>query len=202
MLVISFIVNYKKGMNNMKNILVATLASVTLLLGSFNAWADVAEERQEIKDMRQKILTRLYKEEPSAKAKIASAAGYATFSNIGVNLIFLSAGGGSGVVHDNGSGKDTYMSMGTAGIGIGLGVKDFSAVFIFKNKEVMNTFIEEGWDFSGQADAAAKSGEKGGEGSASGTVVKDVEIYQMTEAGLALQATLQGTKYWTNDDLN
>jgi hypothetical protein len=43
---------------------------------------------------------------------------------------------------------------------------------------------------------------KSGDGRTSGTVVKGVEIYQMTENGLALQVALQGAKYWTNDDFN
>jgi len=168
----------------------------------FTAQASNEEDRQEILDMRQEILSKLYKEEPGVKRKIAKAAGYATFSNIGVNIIFLSAGGGSGVVHNNASGKNTYMSMASAGVGIGLGIKDFRAVFIFHDKDSMNSFIEDGWDFSGQADAAAKANEKGGEGSVAGTIVNGVSVYQMTESGLALQVTLQGTKYWTNDDLN
>ncbi|MFD2165236.1 YSC84-related protein [Thalassotalea euphylliae] len=178
------------------------IACLFSLLLPFTVLADAAEDRKEINEMRDKTLAKLYQEQPSVKKKVAKSAGYATFSNIGVNVVFFSAGGGSGVVRNNKTGKDTYMSMGTAGIGIGLGVKDFNAVFIFKTEKAMNSFIEDGWDFSGQADAAAKSGKKGGEGSAAGTVVKDVEIYQMTENGLALQATLQGTKYWKNDDLN
>lgn len=178
------------------------LLLMAILIAPFTAQASDAEDRQEILDMSQEILSKLYKEESSVKGKISSAAGYATFSNIGVNVIFFSAGGGSGVVHNNSTGKDTYMSMGSAGIGIGLGVKDFSAVFVFHDQASMKAFIEDGWDFSGQADAAAKSGEKGGEGSLSGTIVNGVSVYQMTDNGLALQATLQGTKYWTNDDLN
>ncbi len=175
---------------------------MTLLVSSFGANADVKEDRQEILDMRKQVLTKLYKEESGVKNKIKKAAGYATFSNIGVNLIFLSAGGGNGVVHNNSTGKDTYMLMGSAGIGIGLGVKDFSVVFIFHTKDAMKNFIEYGWDFSGQADAAAKSGKKGAEHSSAVTAVNGVSIYQMTENGLALQATLQGTKYWLDDDLN
>ncbi len=175
---------------------------MTAFLLSFNALADKQDDRQEILEMRQEVLAKLYKEEPSVKGKIKAAKGYAVFSNIGVNLIFLSAGGGSGVVHDNGSGKDTYMNMGSAGVGIGFGVKDFSAVFIFHTQDALANFIEYGWDFSGQADAAAKSGKKGAEGSAAGTIVNGVSIYQMTESGLALQATLQGTKYWVDSDLN
>jgi hypothetical protein len=33
-------------------------------------------------------------------------------------------------------------------------------------------------------------------------VIPGVEIYQITKNGLALQATLQGTKYWKDRDLN
>jgi hypothetical protein len=29
-----------------------------------------------------------------------------------------------------------------------------------------------------------------------------IKLYQLTESGLALQATVQGTKYWKNDELN
>ncbi|WP_245961508.1 YSC84-related protein [Thalassotalea euphylliae] len=177
-------------------------AALLACLSPKAALASADEDRKEINEMRTQILQRLYKEEPSTKALIRKAAGYATFSNIGVNLIFLSAGGGSGVVRDNATGQDIYMKMGTAGVGIGLGVKDFSAVFVFHSKKALNNFVEYGWDFSGQADAAAKSGKKGSEGSAAVTVIKEVDVYQMTENGLALQATLQGTKYWKNDKLN
>jgi len=30
----------------------------------------------------------------------------------------------------------------------------------------------------------------------------DVTIYQFTETGLALQATIKGTKFWLDDKLN
>lgn len=175
---------------------------ITFLFVSFNVFADKQEDRQEILDMSKEVLAKLYKEEPSVKEKITDAKGYAVFSNIGINLVLFSAGGGTGVVHDNASGKNTYMNMGSAGIGIGFGIKDFSAVFIFHTRDALNNFIEYGWDFSGQADVAAKSGKKGAEGSKAVTVVNGVSIYQMTESGLALQATLQGTKYWVDSDLN
>jgi lipid-binding SYLF domain-containing protein len=160
------------------------------------------EKREKIQKMRTEVLARLYEEKPSVKNEVAKAEGYAVFSNVGVNVIFFSAGGGSGVVRDNDSGKDTYMNMGTAGVGLGLGVKDFRAVFVFHNRDALTNFIEKGWDFGGEADAAAKSGDKGAEGSAAGTVVNGVSLYQLTENGLALAATLNGTKYWKSEKLN
>ena len=178
------------------------LAFLTLLTFSLPSLAAADKDRKEILEESNEILQRLYKEQPETKAKVANAVGYATFSNIGVNVIFVSAGGGKGVVHSNKTGKNTYMKMGTVGVGIGLGVKDFRAVFIFHEEDAMNDFIEKGWDFSGQADAAAKSGKKGAEGSTAGTIINGVSVYQMTETGLALQATLQGTKYWKDSQLN
>jgi hypothetical protein len=65
----------------------------------------------------------------------------------------------------------------------------------------MNRFVEQGWAFGGQADAAAKASDKGAAVGGELTV-DNVTIYQLTEAGLALQATLKGTKYWKDDSLN
>lgn len=100
------------------------------------------------------------------------------------------------------SNTETFMKMGSAGVGIGLGVKDFRAVFVFSSKDKLRTFVESGWDFSGQADAAAKSDKKGAAASGAGNLAEGVEVFQITKNGLALQATLQGTKYWKDKDLN
>ena len=177
--------------------------TLTLLLLASPVFAKSNQEkRDQIQEMSSKVLARLYKEQPETKDIIRKASGYATFSNIGVNVIFFSAGGGSGLVHNNKSGQETYMNMGTAGVGLGIGIKDFRAVFIFHDEKRMNSFIEDGWDFSGEADAAAKSGEKGAAGNAAGSMINGVSVYQLTENGLAISATLQGTKYWKSDKLN
>jgi lipid-binding SYLF domain-containing protein len=164
--------------------------------------ASPAEARAEIQKMRATTLERLYKVHPAARADVQKAAGYAVFSNVGINLILLSAAGGSGVAHDNHSGKDTYMKMVSGGFGIGLGVKDFRGVFVFSTTEKLNQFTNSGWEASAQADAAAKAGDKGGAAAGAITVAPGVNLYQLTENGLALQATIQGTKYFKNDDLN
>jgi lipid-binding SYLF domain-containing protein len=164
------------------------------------------ERRAAITEMRDDVLERLYEEQASAKGQVQDSVGYAVFSNTGVNLFLLSTANGAGVARDNGAGKDIFMNMFSAGGGIGLGVKKFSAVFIFHTREAFDQFVEEGWNFTGQADAAATTDAEENEqaGAAGGTVgINDgVTVYQMTEKGLALQATLQGTKYWKNEDLN
>ncbi len=180
------------------------LASLILLvagISNLTAKETPEEKRASTLKMRDAVLTDLYKEKPETKARIKKAEGYAVFTNVGVNVIFASFAGGHGVVVDK-KGRETFMKMGSAGIGLGLGIKDFRAIFIFHDKAKLETFIEKGWDFSGQADAAAKSDDKGDQVALAATVIPGVEIYQFTKNGLALQATLQGTKYWVDRDLN
>ncbi len=164
----------------------------------------VEAKRDEVRKMRDEVLARLYEAHPGAKARIRDAAGYAVFSNVGVNVFFASVAGGTGIVVERGTLRDTetFMNMGSAGVGLGLGVKDFRAVFVFSDRARLREFVDKGWDFSGQADAAAKSDDKGTAVSGAVTVIPGVEVYQLTKNGVALQLTLQGTKYWKDRDLN
>lgn len=94
------------------------------------------------------------------------------------------------------------MKMISAGAGLGVGVKDFRVIFVFLSDKAFNQFLDSGWSGSAQADAAAKAGSSGGAVSGAVEVAPDVYVYQITKNGLALQLTLQGTKYYKNDDLN
>lgn len=186
------------------NKITATITALLLaacLAGA--AWGDSpAERRAEIRKMRAETLAKLYKVHPAAKAKIANAYGYAVFSNAGVNLVFASIAAGRGVAHDNKTGRDIYMKMGSAGVGLGLGIKDFRGVFIFRTKKAFNDFVNDGWEGGAHADAVAKHKDKGGAAEGAITVSKDMELYQLTETGLALEATIQGTKYFKDSELN
>jgi len=152
--------------------------------------------------MTAETLAKLHAQKPETKDMIKKAAGYGVFSNVGTYVLLLAGGGGYGVVADNATKQKTYMKMRSVGVGFGMGVKDFRAVFIFKNKDVLNKFVEKGWEFGGQADAAAKSGEKGGAASGEAYIESDIIIYELTEAGVALQATVGGTKFWKDNELN
>ena len=188
----------------MKTTIFALLAVAMMLVSGCGPSAKypVAKRQQLVQDMEAETLTRLYQEQPDTKDKIRKAAGYGVFSNANVNLILVSAGGGYGVVVDNSTRQKTYMKMALGGVGLGLGAKDFRQVLIFKSEEVLKKFIDSGWEFGGHADAAAKASASGGELSSEGAIGSDIEAYAMTESGLALQATVAGTKYWKDKDLN
>ena len=159
------------------------------------------ERRFAITDMRDEVLSELYAIKPDVRAQIREASGYGVFDNANVNVILASFGGGVGLVHDNRNNQETFMKMGEVGVGLGAGVKDFRVVFVFHNGAALDRFVNEGWSFGGQADAAAKAGDLGA--AVGGEAILDnVSVYQLTQSGLALQATVKGTRYWKDEDLN
>jgi lipid-binding SYLF domain-containing protein len=191
-----------------KLILLTCLAAVLAMPAKadlFGAKGDNPDEkRAAVRKDRDEILAKVYAAHPDTKDKIQKAAGYGTFNNKNLNLFLLSSGHGYGMVVDK-SGKETFMAMGSLGGGVGIGAKDLSVVFIFKNADVMKKFIDSGWQFGGEADATAKAGDKGAAASKEGaadTGANVFEIYQITDTGVALQATVAGTKYWKDKELN
>ena len=173
-----------------------------LVFSGFWSGKTADQQRSERQKAANETLQLLYKHAPESREMVANAYGYAAFANVGVNLVLLSAEGGTGVAHVNGTGQNIYMNMASGGVGFGLGVKDFRAVFLFENKEVFDRFVNEGWEANAQADAAAKLAEKGDAFGAAVTVAPGIRLYKLTQNGLALQATIQGTKYWKDSDLN
>jgi lipid-binding SYLF domain-containing protein len=152
--------------------------------------------------MASQTLTDLYEIHPASQGAIEKSAGYAVFSNLGVNLLLLSTARGGGLAVNSKTKQETFMKMISVGAGLGVGAKDYRVIFVFETDEALAKFIDSGWDASAQADAAAKAGSTGGAYSGASTVAPGVWVYQITKNGLALQATLQGTKYSKDDDLN
>lgn len=161
----------------------------------------VAEKQQAILDMQDNALARLYTEKPDTRSQIRDAAGYAVFTNANINVFFVAAGTGYGVVNNNMTGAKTYMNMAEGGVGLGLGAKDYRVVMVFHTQKAMSYFIENGWTVGGNADVAAKAGNKGASAEGEG-YLGNVTVYTMTESGLTLQATVKGTKFWVDKELN
>ena len=180
----------------------ACVLAVALLsaIGS-SATDDNEKKRENSRKMAAQTLQDLYKLEPTAKSAIEKSAGYAVFSNTGVNLL-LSTARGSGIALNSKTKLETFMKMVSAGAGLGVGVKDYRVVFVFENDKAFTQFLDSGWSGSAQTDAAAKAGKSGGAYSGAVEASLGVWVYQITKNGLALQLTLQGTKYFKNDGLN
>jgi lipid-binding SYLF domain-containing protein len=179
--------------------LAAGLASPDLARGAAKS---KAEQQAAIRKEAKVTLDKLYRVHPAAKPAIQKAAGYAAFDNFGMHLFVLSTARGKGLAVSNATKKETFMKMLSVGAGFGMGVKDFRAVFVFETPQALDSFITSGWDADAHVEASAKTAQRGAAFTGAISVAPGVWVYQLTEKGLALEATLQGTKYSKEDTLN
>jgi lipid-binding SYLF domain-containing protein len=183
-------------------IIASSLALILLATNLAVAGDSPDQKRTKTRKMAAETLQDLYKLQPASQAAIRKSAGYAVFDNMGTNILLLSTARGSGVAVDTSSKQETFMKMGSVGAGLGVGVKDYRVIFVFENDKAYANFLNSGWSGSAQTDAAAKAGSKGGAFSGAEELGPGIWVYQITKNGLALQITLQGTKYYKDDDLN
>lgn len=174
-----------------------------LLLAAMSAVAadDKAAARDALRDLRKQTLDQLYREDPKAKTLIRKAAGYGVFGVMGVQMLFVGGSGGRGIARDNLTGRDTFMRMGAVSGGLGIGFKDTRTVLIFRRRDVFKQFLDKGWTFGAEAEATAKVEGKGGTAGALETP-DGITVYQLSTTGLMAKGTVQGTKYWKDEELN
>ena len=195
---------FMKGTQVMKHnvVTIGLIFLMTIVCGCGPKGATRTEKIQSSQTMVQSTLQEAYRRKPDLKPMVEQAEGYAVFSNIGTQLFILATGNGYGVVYDNKTGQKTHMRMAQLGVGIGLALKDYRAVFVFHSRKAMTDFVEHGWGAEGQATASAKADEKGGTAGVSQKIGQGVSVYQFTKSGLALQATVSGMKFWKDKELN
>ncbi len=192
----------KQGFLHKCEVLIVMVFALSLLIAASAPEKTKAQKQAEVRKQADQALAQLYKSRPSARASITAAAGYAAFSNFGMKILLAGGGKGQGIAFDNRTQKVTYMKMLEVQAGLGFGVKKFRTIFVFETRDAMDQFVNAGWEFGGQATAAAKSDDKGGAYQGAVSVMPGVWMYQLTEKGLALELTGKGTKYYKDDDLN
>lgn len=164
--------------------------------------ASKSEQRAEVRKSTQKVMNQLYRSQPSARKAVEGAAGYAVFSNFGMKLFVAGSGTGQGIAVERASGQETFMRMVEVQAGLGLGIKKFGLVFVFENAQALQHFIQSGREAGAQTSVAATDGKAGMVLQGAISISPGVWLYQVTEKGLAAEATIKGTKYYKNDDLN
>ena len=187
----------------MKFTVFAGLLGVTLLTAGFASAEDSPDQKREkTRKMAASTLKDLYKLQPASKTAIQNSAGYAIFDNLGTKILLVSTARGGGMAVNSKTGTEIFMKMISLGAGIGIGVKGYRVIFVFENESALTKFLDSGWEASGEADAAAKVKESGGAYAGSANVAPGVWAYEITKNGLALQLTIQGTKYSRDKDLS
>ena len=179
-----------------------TIAALALPAASVFAEDDWKSMKRESKAMKineaaKEALDELFAKNPKAKELYARSYGWAAFANLKIAFGF-SGGGGNGVAVVKETGEKTFMKMGTAGVGVGLGINKYDVIFLIQDAQTFNTFVNNGW----QADAGATAAAGKAAADVTTNFTNGLAIYQITEKGLMAQADIAGTKYWKNDKLN
>ena len=151
-------------------------------------------EKEAEREARLKLATagleKLYKLHPEAQQTVEKAAGYAVFDVTSIYAILLVGQKGKGVLFDNKTKKPTYMQSLRAGTGPGVGKQRVYQVFVFKSKGAMEQFVLAGGT-GGDVSASVSTGKDGSVRSFN----PEIDIYQVPESGMALQASWGGTVY-------
>lgn len=187
-------------------IVITLLTLFSFMALSTPLWAvtkeQVEQQKADIQKMANGTLERLYKTQPAAKEAINKAAGYAVFSNLGLKILFAGGGSGKGLAVNNKTGQTTFMKLIELQAGLGMGIKKFRLIWVFEYQGDLDSFINSGWEFGGQATVAAQASGEGGALAGALSVKPGVWLYQLTDDGLALELTAKGTKYYKDDNLN
>ncbi len=152
--------------------------------------------------MAQDALASLYENSPGARRAIERSAGYGVFSTFGLKLFFAGGTTGKGTVVNQRTERNTFMKMVQVQGGLGFGVNKNRLIFVFTNERALRNFIDQGWQFGGQANASAMAGGQGSMFSGAASVAPGVYVYQLTQTGLSASITVSGTKFFVDPDLN
>lgn len=165
--------------------------------------SDKDAERDSVRAMTEQSLAQLYKNKPAAKGAVASAAGYAVFSDFGFKVMIMGGAHGKGMAVKNATKQETFMKMVELQPGLGLGAEKYRLVLIFENPDAFNNFVTSGWELGANAMAAAKDDKGGGAGGAGAmTFSNGVKMYQLSDTGVIVGVSITGAKYYKDDDLN
>ncbi len=182
--------------------IMSALMVFSLIAGNVHAAdADKAKKQAEIKKVTMAALADFYKAEPKLKAEVAKAPGYGVFSTYGISFL-IGGSGGKGLVHDNKTNKDTYMSQAQTSVGMQAGIAENRTLIIFNSTETMNQFVDKGWEAKVGGGVGAAVDGKGASGGAGGSVISGTTTYTLTKNGLQAGVALAGAKFWKDKELN
>jgi len=183
------------------NILMAVAVAVSFSACKTMTPSEKASKQAEIRKATQQSLEKFYKADPKLQSDVATAPGYAVFTTYGLSFI-VGGAGGAGLVHNNTTQTDTFMSAAQASAGLQAGAAQTDTLIIFKTPQALQTFIDKGWvaGAGGVAQAGAK-GQSVGQGNGE-NVIANARYYTLTPNGLQAGVAGAGTKYWKDKDLN
>jgi len=162
----------------------------------------IVQAREQVREMSQDALASLYEIAPGARRAIEKAAGYGVLSTFGLKVFVAGRTTGKGIVVNRRTERQTFMKMIQVQGGLGFGVNQNRLIFVFTNEQALRNFVNQGWEFGGQANLTAMAGGQGSMFSGAAAVSPGVYLYQITNTGLSASITVSGTKYFKDPNMN
>ena len=191
------------GMRNMTKYISRVAVCLVILLTLFTSIVSarsLEEKRAELEHKVETTLEKFYELHPEARAAVEGNAGYAVFTGTSSQFGVFGSSHVRGMAINNYTGEKVYMKGGEAQVGLGIGIKEYSLVFVFCNEEAWEKFISKKWSVGGSANIDANDGVTGGGLDGASRVDSDIYVYQFTTKGLAAQVGITGTYYTKDDD--
>lgn len=164
--------------------------------------ATVEAARQEVQEAASNALNALYAAAPNARNAVERSAGYAAFSTFGMKLMVAGGTSGKGLAVNHRTRVQKYMKMLQVQGGLGFGIDKMHLVFVFTSEQALADFINQGWEFGGQANVSAVESGQGAMFSGAASISPGVYLYQLTETGLSATLTVSGTRFFVDSELN
>jgi lipid-binding SYLF domain-containing protein len=159
-----------------------------------------AQQRDDIRAMREESLQQAYAKWPELKDTIAKAPGYAVVNNGIIKILIIGTAKGYGVVTDA-SGNETFVNDFVIAVGPGIEVGSSRGILVFHDPVVMKAFCDGQWDFGADADAAFKFGDFGG-AATTHSVGGAVDTHRVFQNGVGLHASIFWLHSGTDEDYN
>ena len=180
---------------NVRSVVVAMVLWM-MSSGFAHSSADKAKEQAEVRKAGQDALAALYKAAAvGARKAVESAAGLRRVQQLRYEDTSSPAAARARASRSTTRPRrSTYMKMAEVQAGLGFGAKKFQIVWLFENDAALNDFINSGWEFGGQATAAAKAGDKGAAYQGAVAVSPGVWLYQVDRQRSGSRAHRQGNQ--------
>jgi len=186
-------VQYTTKKNTMKKNNVVRIAALVFILSALampaSLLAQSSKNNKLIGDSK-KATAEFIKTDGLMKSLFDNSPGYVIFPNVGKGAIGVGGAAGNGIVFENGKAIGSA-KMKQVSVGFQFGGQAYREVIFFENKEALDRFKQNKFEFSAQASAVAATA------GASGNVKfrEGVMIFTQEKGGLMYEASVGGQKF-------